>query len=391
MPSSVLLRSTQTAILQAFFFPLQKAASQNLTGQLRFLSGERWVGTLLFWQGALIWASNPRTQPQRLQRLVQYYLPICQIRSWPQDHHAVLEEYQWFNQAIAPQDFDSTVLHHAVQKIVLEVCHEIMQVTLKQNLTVVCRLEPIENPSISLNATDFVVLAQNFWERWQTAQLSDYFPHWVPVVSNPDALRKQASSTTYDKLKTYLNGQYCLWDLAAILQQDIVTTTLVLAGYQKQGLIEFRATTVSAQTPSTPLDATQTQRPLVLCVDDNVHICQQLEQQITQLGYRCLTLQNSVQALQTILETRPSLIILDLVMDVVSGYELCSQIRRMSLFRKTPIVILTSNDGMIDRVRTKVVGATEFLGKPIRPAQISLLLQHYIPNPAKASIMFYPD
>jgi chemotaxis family two-component system response regulator PixG len=48
-----------------------------------------------------------------------------------------------------------------------------------------------------------------------------------------------------------------------------------------------------------------------------------------------------------------------------NGYEICTQLRKVSTFRNTPIIILTGNDGIIDRVRAKLVGATDFLSKPV--------------------------
>ncbi|WP_159788187.1 response regulator [Sodalinema gerasimenkoae] len=52
-------------------------------------------------------------------------------------------------------------------------------------------------------------------------------------------------------------------------------------------------------------------------------------------------------------------------MPVANGYEVCTQLRRMSQFAETPIIILTGNDGVVDRVRAKMVKASDFLGKPI--------------------------
>ncbi|NJM57779.1 MAG: response regulator, partial [Synechococcales cyanobacterium RU_4_20] len=69
---------------------------------------------------------------------------------------------------------------------------------------------------------------------------------------------------------------------------------------------------------------------------------------------------------------------LDLVMPVASGYELCKQIRRVSAFKDIPIVILTGNDGVIDRVRAKMVGATDFVGKPVKADKIIPLLDKYL-------------
>jgi chemotaxis family two-component system response regulator PixG len=62
---------------------------------------------------------------------------------------------------------------------------------------------------------------------------------------------------------------------------------------------------------------------------------------------------------------KPELIFLDLVMPNANGYEICSNLRKLSFFRNTPIVILTGNDGLIDRVRAKMVGSSDFISKPV--------------------------
>ena len=84
-----------------------------------------------------------------------------------------------------------------------------------------------------------------------------------------------------------------------------------------------------------------------------------------------------MQALPLLLQHKPDAIFLDLVMPVANGYEICAQIRRISLFKNTPVIILTGNDGIVDRVRAKIVGATDFLPKPILAQKVlAALLKH---------------
>ncbi|MGL6343891.1 MAG: response regulator, partial [Waterburya sp.] len=64
-----------------------------------------------------------------------------------------------------------------------------------------------------------------------------------------------------------------------------------------------------------------------------------------------------------LLALKPDLIFLDLMMPNTNGYEVCEKLRRISHFRNTPIVILTGNDGVIDRLKAKMVGASGFLSK----------------------------
>jgi chemotaxis family two-component system response regulator PixG len=102
-----------------------------------------------------------------------------------------------------------------------------------------------------------------------------------------------------------------------------------------------------------------------------------MEHILVTAGYQFIGIQDSVQALPLLLEKRPSLIFLDLVMPVASGYEICSQIRRIAIFQNVPIIILTSNDGVIDRVRAKLAGATDFISKPIEPEKILAAVRKY--------------
>ena len=99
---------------------------------------------------------------------------------------------------------------------------------------------------------------------------------------------------------------------------------------------------------------------------------------MTEGGYRCVTIQNSVTALPTLLENKPDLIFLDLIMPVANGYEICAQIRRVSTFHDTPVVILTGNDGIVDRVRAKMVGASDYLTKPINSDKVLAAIRKYI-------------
>ena len=62
-------------------------------------------------------------------------------------------------------------------------------------------------------------------------------------------------------------------------------------------------------------------------------------------------------------EFNPDLVLLDLMMPNTNGYELCEKLRKLSAFRTTPILILTGNDGIVDRVRAKMVGSSDFLSK----------------------------
>ena len=104
--------------------------------------------------------------------------------------------------------------------------------------------------------------------------------------------------------------------------------------------------------------------PLALCVDDNPLVCRQLGKVMEQSGYRYRSFQDSIEALCAVIETKPNLIFVDLVMPHMGGYELCSRIRQISTLQATRIIILTNSERVVDRVRGKMAGADAYLTKP---------------------------
>ena len=119
-------------------------------------------------------------------------------------------------------------------------------------------------------------------------------------------------------------------------------------------------------------------RPLVACVDDSPTICRSLEEILTHQDYRFVGIQESLTAVLKLIKSKPDFIFLDLLMPKVNGYEICSQIRKTPSLKDVPVVILTGKDGIVDRMRAKLVGATDFLGKPVEPEKVLNMLHKYL-------------
>lgn len=181
-----------------------------------------------------------------------------------------------------------------------------------------------------------------------------------------------------------MTGKHTLRDLAIKLKQNVLPVTRSLLPFILKGVIELvevpdlpmlqliHGKNVSSSTPNVP------KRPLVACIDDSPQVCQMLEQMLVPNGFRCLKIQDPIQALPNLIQNKPDLIFLDLIMPVINGYEMCTQIRRISTFTNTPIIILTSQDGLLDRIRTRVIGATEFISKPITVDKTMALIRKYL-------------
>jgi twitching motility two-component system response regulator PilG len=80
----------------------------------------------------------------------------------------------------------------------------------------------------------------------------------------------------------------------------------------------------------------------------------------------------------TIVRINPDLILLDVGMPAIDGYQLCSMLRRHNLFKTTPIVMVTGNTGLIDRAKAKVAGATDYMTKPFTQEQLIKMVFRYL-------------
>ena len=141
-----------------------------------------------------------------------------------------------------------------------------------------------------------------------------------------------------------------------------------------------KSPTVLAQSVASPSSPAQPKSSAlsVAYIDDNPRDGQIMGQIVIKAGYRYINLQDAVMALPTLLEKKPSLIFLDLVMPIANGYEICAQIRRTSMFKEIPIIIVTNSDGIVDRVRAKIVRSTDFLAKPISERKVLAILRQYL-------------
>ncbi len=106
------------------------------------------------------------------------------------------------------------------------------------------------------------------------------------------------------------------------------------------------------------------QRKLVLTVDDSATVRRLVSITLERQGYRVKTAIHGRQGLEKFAAETPAFILLDITMPEMDGYEFCKTIRRKPEGKQIPIVMLSGNDGIFDKVRGKVAGATDYLNKP---------------------------
>ncbi len=352
-----------------------EVSRQQATGKWVIASAtQQWQ--LYFFLGRLLYATGGEHRVRRWYRAMEHFCPQLHLDpltlSLPEPW-----EYHFLTQALNQEQITITAARAVVQFCTQEVLFSVLfqqevQTEWLGGEQLPCQivLQPVEQALQN---------AQQQYQEWLAAHLGGIDPCLVPVIQQPEVLQRRVGPQVYQNLARLLDGDNTLWDLAIKMQRSVVTVThslLPLLGTQILKL-QVIADLPSPQAAIASVTSSST-RPLIACIDDSPTVGEAMNQILTPLGYQVLPITDPLRAIATLLQRKPDLIFLDLVMPETNGYEICSQLRKISLFQETPIIILSGNDGLVDQVRARLLGATDFLSKPMEPIVILNIIQKYL-------------
>jgi len=116
----------------------------------------------------------------------------------------------------------------------------------------------------------------------------------------------------------------------------------------------------------------------VLVVDDEENITQILEFSIGAEGYQVVTASNGEEAINKARKEQPNLIILDIMMPKVDGYEVCRILKSNPLTKRIPVILLTAKGREIDKRLGYEVGASDYIIKPFSPSKLIDKVNEYL-------------
>jgi twitching motility two-component system response regulator PilG len=102
----------------------------------------------------------------------------------------------------------------------------------------------------------------------------------------------------------------------------------------------------------------------ILVIDDSKTIRRTAETLLAKEGCEVFTAVDGFDALSKIADHKPDIIFVDIMMPRLDGYQTCSLIKHNKMFKDTPVIMLSSKDGLFDRARARLVGSEQYLTKP---------------------------
>jgi len=120
----------------------------------------------------------------------------------------------------------------------------------------------------------------------------------------------------------------------------------------------------------------------VLVIDDSNTIRRSAELFLRQAGYDVILAEDGFDALAKISDYKPQIIFVDIMMPRLDGYQTCALIKQNALLRSTPVIMLSSKDGVFDRARGRLAGSDRYLTKPFtKEGLLEAIDQHVKPAP----------
>ncbi len=372
------------SIMTKLFQDLKRIQSMQLSGklvlqspQLTEPSADTWH--IYFYLGRIVWATGGIHRNRRWFRGIKQFCPTLMTQEWSQKAVAAMtaaeEAGYWEIQVISQAVQAGVTTPDQAKAIVANYVQEVFFCVVDQP-NIECEwstLNKLPQQFVWLDVDQVVRNASLLCGHWRKAvarhlndQQFEVSPDLAPIIKQSVSLQGLVSPGVFQGLTKVLSGQNTVWDVALIMQKPFITVVSSLLPFVQDGVIGLsEISDVGFPGFKQPAVAKAVGfKGLIACIDDSPVIGKELEAILKPLGYEVFSILDPLQSLTTLLQKKPKLIFLDLVMPNTNGYELCSFLRKSPLFKELPIVMLTGHDGVIDRLRAKVAGSTDFLGKP---------------------------
>ncbi len=116
----------------------------------------------------------------------------------------------------------------------------------------------------------------------------------------------------------------------------------------------------------------------VVVIDDSKTIRRTAETLLKKAGCQVITATDGFESLSKVMEAKPDIIFVDIMMPRLDGYQTCALIKNNPSFKKIPIVMLSSKDGLFERARGRIVGAEYYMTKPFTREELLNTIKTYV-------------
>ena len=115
----------------------------------------------------------------------------------------------------------------------------------------------------------------------------------------------------------------------------------------------------------------------IMVVDDSKTIRRTAETLLQREGFNVITAEDGFEALAKIADQKPNIIFVDIMMPRLDGYQTCALIKNNAQFKSTPVIMLSSKDGLFDKAKGRIVGSDQYVTKPYSKVELLEAIQNH--------------
>jgi twitching motility two-component system response regulator PilG len=348
---------------------LKDIIKQELSGQLIIRdsldSSIAWEA--YFGKGKLHFATSTLGQRERLTYLIKHHHPdfnLSEFAIGQSDYQFIC--HQWQSGKLSLQQVRQLAFTSTQEAFV----HIMAIGDAKMEFNIDAHLDIL---ILSASVQQVIIPVKKLIWQWQKLRPHITSPLVRIYLSNGDSLyqllwQQLQSTKAIEAYQAALTQNLCLYHTAN--QLDIEVQVL---GEMLLPLIHNR----SAQISSYGLKQDD-ERPLIACIDDSQTVQNSVRMTLESQGYEVISFLTPALAMTKLIRTHPLLILMDINMPDINGYELCQLLRRSPNFKNTPIIMISSRDGIFDRLKAKMVGASDYINKPFTQVELINLVNNYV-------------
>jgi twitching motility two-component system response regulator PilG len=351
------------------------------TGELFVEASPSEYWFVFFLNGRIIYASNTEGSIGRLRDFLHRFKAegsLDQVRI-PPKAAVNAPEYNrlWSlleNNSIAP-DQGRQILRAMVREVLFDL------LSLHQGEFIFEAGPPLSPQLTVFEVTPLLTEIMTQIQEWKKLHPFVQSPDQAPIILNPDPLKASLPQPVFQAFKQWADGKTTMRQMSRYLGRDTLAVAKAMFPYIRQGAIQMPEVEAVRHSRNQPRSADRP--PHVLCIDDSMAIQKTVEFILQNEGYQVTTIGNPLKALGQVFLIKPDMVLCDVAMPKLDGYELCAMLRKSNDFRDTPIIMLTGKDGFTDRIKARMAGANEFLSKPFAEKELLTIVESYVGLPSQ--------
>ena len=348
---------------------LQSLISKKVTGTLTIQDPyEKLMNWLIYVQeGKIIFVSSTLGQKERLTYTLSQFFAQDEI-TFPE---AINNDYEFICQLAQKHQLGQEKLRAILlfaNRDALTSCLALprAKVSFKRKIGI----EPI---LYSFGIKTVVAPVKQNINSWVKIREQIHSPFTRPIVKKWASIQSElindpTTMKQIEQFKSYLNEQCTIYEISGHLGLPTLNIAQILTPLVKKGFISDK-----------PFNAQPVRKkPVVACIDDSQAIQRVVKMTLMAGGFEVVGITEPAKAISSFVRQKPDLILMDINMPGIDGYKLSYMIRQSALLKDIPILMLTGRDGVMDRVKAKMVGAAGYISKPFDPQELVQSIQNNI-------------